>query len=87
VILRRVRRGWLRRAIELLRWSRALGYAAVAVAGLVAIINPPASVAAATGAGKIQPLVWAGLMAVSATFCAWATSSLPACMRVTASRQ
>lgn len=71
MILRRVRRGWLRRAITLLRWSRVLAYTAVALAGLLSILSPPASIANATDTARTIQLTWAGLMAVSATFCAW----------------
>lgn len=65
-----LRRGYLTRALALLRWSRAAAYVAVSGAGIVAVIYPPVSLTAA----DLSPVAqggWAILMAISAGFCAW----------------
>jgi hypothetical protein len=71
MILRWARQTWIVRAIALLRWSRVLAYTAVSLAGVLSILRPPPSIANATGTGKLLELVWAGMMAISAAFCAW----------------
>lgn len=67
--LRTVRRGWLDRAVVILRWTRAIGYALIALTGVAAIVHPPASVTTATGY-HLTTYVWAGVMACSAALCA-----------------
>lgn len=71
MILRRVRRGWLRRAVELLRLSRAVAYLLIACAGPVAIYWPPQAISTATGTLRSVAYGWAALMAVAALFCAY----------------
>lgn len=71
MILRRVRFGWLNRALAWLRWSRVFAYAGIAAAGLTSMIHPPLSITQATQSGQILIKVWAGLMFVSSAFCAW----------------
>jgi hypothetical protein len=71
MILRRARRHWVARAITWLRWSRVLAYAAVSLAGLLSILRPPPSIANASDSGRLIELVWAGMMMISAAFCAW----------------
>lgn len=66
---RHVRRQWLGRAITIARWTRATGYVLVALAGLWSMINPPASVTAASGHHAVT-YVWAGVMTISAGLCA-----------------
>lgn len=63
--------GWLSTVVQLLRLSRAFAYMAIALAGAISVMTPPPSIASATGSGHTLQLVWAGLMAVSAAFCAW----------------
>ena len=67
--LRTVRRNWLARAVTILRWTRATGYALISLSGIAAIINPPPSVAAATG-HHLTTYVWATVMMLSAALCA-----------------
>jgi hypothetical protein len=67
--LRSMRHVWLSRAVTILRWTRASGYALIALTGVAAIVNPPPSVANATGSHLIT-YVWAGVMACSAGLCA-----------------
>lgn len=64
-----VRAGWLSRAVVILRWSRALGYALVALAGVLSIAHPPVSVQAAAG-HHVVTYVWAAVMAIAAGLCA-----------------
>jgi hypothetical protein len=71
VIFKRIRHGWIRRAVTLVRWSRVMAYAAICLAGVFAILRAPASVAVATGPGWMIQLLWAILMTISAAFCAW----------------
>lgn len=70
MIWRRVRRGWVDRVVFWLRWSRFAAYLLITLAGVAAIIWPPTSVRDASGGGHVLPFIWAGLMAVSAAFCA-----------------
>lgn len=74
MILRRARRRWFGRAFTILRWSRALAYSAISLAGLLSIIKPPPSVANATGTGHYLALTWASMMTISAAFCAWGST-------------
>jgi hypothetical protein len=69
VNLETVRKHWLERAVILLRWSRAAGYALIAAAGAWSLAQPPASVTSASG-HHIVTYVWASVMAVSGVSCA-----------------
>jgi hypothetical protein len=61
--------------LRILRWSRVAAYMLVALAGAISVVLPPASVAQATGGYRLVQLVWAGLMAVAAGFCAWGAAT------------
>lgn len=75
MILRRIRRSWLRRALRILRWSRFCAYLTISLAGVASIAIPPASIRAATGGELILLLSWSALMSVSALFCAWGAAA------------
>lgn len=71
MIFRHVRQRWLSRPAVWLRWSRAAAYVFTALSGFSALIWTPASIrAATTPVARYMPLIWAGVMAVSAAFCA-----------------
>lgn len=69
--LGRIRQGWLRRVIQIMRVSRVAAYTMLGLAGMASVIYPPASIQQASDGARITQLVWAGVMAVAATFCAW----------------
>lgn len=75
MIWQRTRSGWLHQALTLVRYSRVLAYLMIGLAGLLAVLNPPASMAEATGGAYILQLSWAGLMTVAATFCAYGAAT------------
>lgn len=72
--MRRIHAEWVRRAIEVVRWTRVSAYALIACAGVASVLWPPPSVQAASD-GVAVALIWAGLMAVSAAFCAFGAAS------------
>lgn len=65
------RRGWVRRALKFMRWSRVAAYVMIASAGVASLAFPPASIESASDNTRFLQLSWAGLMALSAGFCAW----------------
>lgn len=72
MILRRIRTAWLRRVVTLLRWSRFTAYTSISLAGAAAMIWPPQSIRAATDSdGLPTAYAWAGVLVVSAAFCAY----------------
>lgn len=68
------RRAWLRRAIQVVRWSRFAGYLFVACSGLASAFYPPTSITEATQ-GRPVLWVWSGLMVVSAAACAYGAAA------------
>jgi hypothetical protein len=70
-MLRQVQRGWLRRAVRFLRFSRVAAYLALACSGVAATLWPPASIAEASDGQQLLSIVWALLMTTAALFCAW----------------
>jgi hypothetical protein len=64
-----MRHGWLLRAVVILRWTRATGYALISLTGVAAIVHPPVSVSSATG-NHLTTYVWAAVMTCSASLCA-----------------
>jgi hypothetical protein len=74
-VFSRLRRRWLHSAFRFMRWSRVLAYAAIAVAGMVAVFLPPRTVEEATGNGTTVQIVWAALMSVAAAFCTWGAAT------------
>lgn len=64
-----MRRGWISRAVEIMRLTRVIAYVLIALAGGASILWPPLSVTQASE-GRPVAYVWAGLMAVSGLFCA-----------------
>lgn len=73
--MNRLRRGWLRRALKLMRWSRVLAYLLVGAAGAVGAVSPPVAIQQGAGGFRTITLTWAVLMAVAASFCAWGAAS------------
>jgi hypothetical protein len=73
MVLRRIRRKWIRNSITVIRLSRAVTYVLISLSGLLAIIIPPASVRAATEGSGLVVYAWAGLLALSAAICAAGT--------------